>query len=222
MNKEIRLSDSNRGKQNSERNSRSFKLTSVTSTSAVWTSMWTRFGETAERCFGMRWIRELGGIKARAGYELARVADIFMFTESLSGWRVIAVRPCRTKVDWATEMAIVLRSRYAGTEKVILVFDNLNTHTTGAFYEVFPPDEARELARKNWFSIHAKTWKLVEYCRKRTEFADASMREESSSIGNRPMGGKLSSLTFRLDLKINRGWIFLLNRGLNPTTVGIC
>jgi len=89
-------------------------------------------------------------------YERAGVADIFMFTEPLSGWREIAVRPRRAKVDWAIEMANIIRSRYADAEKVILVSDNLNTHTMGAFYEVFPPEEARELVRKIEFRFTPK------------------------------------------------------------------
>jgi hypothetical protein len=50
------------------------------------------------------------------------------------------VRPRRTKVDWAFEMEALLRTRYSMAEKVILVSDNLNTHTKGAFYEAFEPD----------------------------------------------------------------------------------
>ena len=40
------------------------------------------------------------------------------------------------------EMAELLRTRYAKAEKVILVCDNLNTHTMGAFYEAFAPAKA--------------------------------------------------------------------------------
>ena len=53
-------------------------------------------------------------------------------------------RQSRTKVDWAVEMAKLLDGRYNGCDKVILVCDNLNTHTKGAFYEAFPPVQARE------------------------------------------------------------------------------
>lgn len=81
-------------------------------------------------------------------YERAGTACVFMFTEPLSGWREVHVRPQRTKVDWAVEMAGLLRSRYAQAEKVILVCDNLNTHTMGAFYEAFPAEEARALVRR--------------------------------------------------------------------------
>ncbi len=81
-------------------------------------------------------------------YERAGTANIFMFTEPLDGWREAAVRETKTKVDWATEMARLLDGRYAKCKRVIVVCDNLNTHTKGAFYEVFDPARARELARR--------------------------------------------------------------------------
>ncbi len=46
-------------------------------------------------------------------YERAGTANIFMFTEPLSGWREVAVRERKTKVDWAIEMARLLEGRYA-------------------------------------------------------------------------------------------------------------
>ena len=81
-------------------------------------------------------------------YERAGTASIFMFCEPLSGWRHVSVRNRRTKVDWAQEVADLLRTRYAGVEKVVLVSDNLNTHTKGAFYESFAPEKARALVRQ--------------------------------------------------------------------------
>jgi hypothetical protein len=81
-------------------------------------------------------------------YERAGTACLFMFTEPLSGWRKISVRPQRTKVDWAFEMEELLRTKYAAAEKVILVCDNLNTHTRGAFYEAFPAEKAREIVKR--------------------------------------------------------------------------
>src|SRR5512135_3657175 len=68
-------------------------------------------------------------------YERAGTATIFMFTEPLAGWREVAVRERKTKFDWATEMARLLEERYAACAKMIVVCDNLNTHTKGAFYE---------------------------------------------------------------------------------------
>jgi hypothetical protein len=81
-------------------------------------------------------------------YERAGTASIFLFCEALSGWRQVRVRKRRTKVDWALEMAELLRGRDAKAEKVILICDNLNTHTIGAFYEAFDPETARSLVRR--------------------------------------------------------------------------
>jgi hypothetical protein len=81
-------------------------------------------------------------------YERAGTVSIFMFCEPLSGWRHVSVRERRTKVDWAQEVEQLLHTRYPGVEKVILVSDNLNTHTKGAFYETYAPEKARGLVRK--------------------------------------------------------------------------
>jgi hypothetical protein len=81
-------------------------------------------------------------------YERAGTASIFMFCEPLAGWRQVRVREQRTKIDWAMEMAELLRGRYAKAKKVILVCDNLNTHTIGAFYEAVDPDTAWSLIQR--------------------------------------------------------------------------
>jgi hypothetical protein len=81
-------------------------------------------------------------------YERCGTASVFMFTEPLSGWRQATVRAQRTKVDWALEMAALLNTRYKKARKVILVCDNLNTHTKGAFYEAFTPAKARAFVKR--------------------------------------------------------------------------
>jgi len=81
-------------------------------------------------------------------YERAGTASVFLFCEPLVGWRSVSVRERRTKVDWALAVAELLGARYAEARGVILVCDNLNTHTKGAFYEAFPPSEARTLVRR--------------------------------------------------------------------------
>jgi hypothetical protein len=89
-------------------------------------------------------------------YERAGTASIFMFTEPLAGWRKVSVRPSRTKVDWAIEVAHILENRYADCEKVQLVCDNLNTHTKGAFYQAFEPERARKLVQRIEFCYTPK------------------------------------------------------------------
>jgi hypothetical protein len=81
-------------------------------------------------------------------YERAGMVNIFMFTEPLSGWRQATARESKTKVDWALEMARLLEGRYRECARVILISDNLNTHTKGAFYEAFAPERARPLVRR--------------------------------------------------------------------------
>ena len=71
-----------------------------------------------------------------------------MFTEPLAGWREATARPSKTKTDWALEVARLMEGRYRQCSTVILVCDNLNTHTIGAFYEAFPPARARAIVRR--------------------------------------------------------------------------
>ena len=89
-------------------------------------------------------------------YERAGTASVFLFCEPLAGWRQATARARRTKADWAIEVAGLLEGRYADCEKVTLVCDNLNTHTKGAFYEVFEPTRARELVRRIEFCYTPK------------------------------------------------------------------
>ncbi len=86
----------------------------------------------------------------RCDYEYERngTASIFMFSEPLSGFRQATARLQRTKVDWASEVAHLLDTRYADVDKVTLVMDNLNTHTKGAFYKTFPPKQARSYVKR--------------------------------------------------------------------------
>src|SRR5437660_8727314 len=57
-------------------------------------------------------------------YERAGTANLFMFAEPLAAWRQVSVRPTKTKVDWAIEVAALLEGRYAQCRKIILVCDN--------------------------------------------------------------------------------------------------
>lgn len=87
------------------------------------------------------------GQPAQYDYEYVRqgVADLFVFSEPLAGWRTVRVTAHRTKVDWADQVRAVLDERYPTAERVTLVCDNLNVHTPGAFYQAFAAAEARRL-----------------------------------------------------------------------------
>lgn len=99
-------------------------------------------------------------------YERKGTASIFMFAEPLSGFRQATARPRRTKIDWALEVAALLDTRYAACDRIALVCDNLNTHTKGAFYEAFQPDEARAYVRRIDFCYTPKhgSWLNVAEC----------------------------------------------------------
>lgn len=90
------------------------------------------------------------GCEARFDYEYERngVANVFMFTEPLAGWRHAVVTDRRTKVDWALRVRDLVDGRYPEAERVTLVMDNLNTHGPWSFYEAFEPAEARRLAER--------------------------------------------------------------------------
>ena len=126
-------------------------------------------------------------------YERAGMTSVFLFTEPLSGWRSVRVRQQRTTVDWAGEMAELLRTRYADAARVLLVCDNLNTHTMGAFYEAFPAEQARELVRRvefrytpkhgSWLNIAENELSaLTRQCLSGRRFGEiASLREETQA-----------------------------------------
>jgi hypothetical protein len=51
----------------------------------------------------------------------------------------------KTKQDWAYYLEEI-ESQYEKAKKIILVMDNLNTHTPGLLYETFQPDKAKALS----------------------------------------------------------------------------
>ena len=71
-------------------------------------------------------------------YEREGVCNVFVAYEPLAGQRVARVRAQRTRRDWAEFMREVLDQYYPTAEKVVLVMDNLNTHTAASLYEAFP------------------------------------------------------------------------------------
>lgn len=86
------------------------------------------------------------GQLARHDYEYERcgVANVFMATEPLSGKRMTKVTERKCKVDWA-QFLYDIAERYPDAENITLVMDNLNTHSPGALYEAFPPEQAKAL-----------------------------------------------------------------------------
>jgi hypothetical protein len=93
------------------------------------------------------------GSPKKEHYEYVRngTCCIFLAFEPLAGKRLICVKDRRTLVDYADFMKL-LAMNYPEAESIVLVQDNLNTHTAGSFYDALPPDEAFQLARR--FEYH--------------------------------------------------------------------
>jgi len=85
-------------------------------------------------------------------YEREGVANLFMFVEPLAGKRYVKVTDRRTKVDWAHAMRELSDVHYPEADVIVVVLDNLNTHSPASFYEAFEPEEAHRLA--NRFEFH--------------------------------------------------------------------
>ena len=99
-------------------------------------------------------------------YERKGIAEIFMAVEPLAGKRRVEVTATRTRRDWAEFIRRLVDEDYADAEKIILVQDNLNIHSTASLYEAFPAAEARRIAAGT--ALHAETRQLPEHCGNRT------------------------------------------------------
>lgn len=90
------------------------------------------------------------GQNKRVDYEYRRngVVNLFMMFEPLKARRHVKVMDRRTRKDFAECIRELVDVHYADAEKIVLVLDNLNTHSEGSLYEAFEPAEARRLAEK--------------------------------------------------------------------------
>jgi hypothetical protein len=90
------------------------------------------------------------GHPARHDPECARegVINLFLVCEPLRGWRQVRVSDQRTRVDWAHCVRDLVDVHYPDAERLVLVMDQLNTHSPASLYEAFPPAEAKRLADK--------------------------------------------------------------------------
>ena len=94
------------------------------------------------------------GRPAREDYEYERngVAAIFCAVAPHLGWRRIEERERKTRVDYAHFLRALSDEHFAGAEKIVLVQDNLNTHSPASLYEAFPPAEAARIRAR--FEFH--------------------------------------------------------------------
>lgn len=90
------------------------------------------------------------GSPAKQDYEYERggMANLFLAFEPLAGQRHVEVTARKTSIDFAHFLKRLADDHYASATTIVLVCDNLNTHTPACFYEAFEPAEARRLAKR--------------------------------------------------------------------------
>jgi hypothetical protein len=76
------------------------------------------------------------------------VANMFMAFEPLAGWRHVEVTQRKTSVDFAQLLRALSDQYYPHAQRLVLVCDNLSTHTPAALYEAFTPEEAMRLSKR--------------------------------------------------------------------------
>jgi hypothetical protein len=125
------------------------------------------------------------GKPKRVDYEYERkgTCSIFLACEPLTGHCFVQVRKQHTRIDFAAFIEKLLNQHYPEAEKVILVMDNLNTHTVGSLYEAFSPEEASRLASR--LEIH--------YTPKHASWLDMA-EIELSILGRQCLDRRLASL----------------------------
>ncbi len=90
------------------------------------------------------------GQPARYDYEYRRngTANLFMAFAPLEGQRHVKVTDRRTSIDYAHFLRDLSDVHFCEAQQIVLVQDNLNTHTPAALYEAFEAAEARRLVER--------------------------------------------------------------------------
>ena len=114
------------------------------------------------------------GRPARQDYEYERhgTASLFLWVEPLTGRRKVRVTERQTGFEFAEQLRLLVDEDYPEAEQVVLVVDNLKTHSPACLYERFTPTEARRIARKvewhdtpehgSWLNIAACELSVLE------------------------------------------------------------
>ena len=98
-------------------------------------------------------------------YKRNGTANLFIFLDVHRPWRKVKVTDSRTAVDFAACMQELVDVHFPKAERIRVVLDNLSTHSVGALYQAFPPDQARRLLRRLEFHYvpkHASWLNMVE------------------------------------------------------------
>lgn len=160
------------------------------------------------------------GRPAREDYEYARggVCNLFLVTEPLRGWRHVTVSDRRTRRDFADVIKELVDVHYPEAERIVLVLDNLNTHTPASLYDAFPPAEAKRLADKlelhytprhgSWLNMaEIELSVLARQCLDRrlpnqpTLTAEVAAWEDARNAATRPIAWRFTTADARIKLK---------------------
>ena len=90
------------------------------------------------------------GRKARHDYEYERngVASLFMMFAPLEGWRSVKVADRRAAADYAHVLKELSDTHFPAAARIVLVQDNLSTHSPASLYATFAAAEARRLVER--------------------------------------------------------------------------
>lgn len=114
-------------------------------------------------------------------YEPGQMYNLFVACEPLAGKRVVKVTEHHTSQDWAHFLRELVDVHYPNAEKIVLVMDNLATHSPAALYHTFPPAEARRIAEQleiHYTPLHGSWLNMAEI-----EFAALARQCLSRRIG---------------------------------------
>ena len=87
-------------------------------------------------------------VRQDSEYTRNGTVNLFMVCAPLLGWRHVAVTARRTSRDFAQIIKTLVDEQFPDADKIVLVLDNLNTHTPASLYQAFAPAEAKRLADK--------------------------------------------------------------------------
>lgn len=93
-------------------------------------------------------VRPASPAKQDCEYQRQGMANLFLAVQPLGGIRHVEATERKTAVDFARFLRRVSEEWYADAERIVLVCDNLNTHTPACLYEAFEPAEARRLVER--------------------------------------------------------------------------
>jgi DDE superfamily endonuclease len=116
-------------------------------------------------------------------YDPNGYCNIFVACEPLAGKRFLQVRERRTTRDWAFFVRESIDVHYPEADKIVLVMDNLNTHSPASFYEVFEPAEAWRLSQKleiHYTPLHGSWLNMAEI--------------ELSVLGRQALSGRMATM----------------------------